>query len=297
MTAPAPPLPPDQGPSDYEGAGLLSSIDDLNSAIASGDGFRIAFAEAGVALDALGFVADPFGSLISAGVGWAFEHIGFLSELLDRLAGNPWQIKAEAQSWHEVALGLAAAAGAQRDLAMPGSIGWTGDAGDAYRWAAGVRAERTTAIAGDADRFAVLLINTGAAVGTLRSIVRDLIADLVAEVVAWAVGAAVTAALTGGLSVGAMMGWAVLRAVSLAQDIARRIADLLQTLADAGHAVSGLAQGMLDSARRIADVAGTLHAGAGPVDELIDDGTVIPELVELGKQTTSADLEDPPTGS
>jgi hypothetical protein len=297
MTAPAPPLPPGQGPSDYEGAGLLSSIDDLNTAGASGDGFQIAFAAAGVALDALGFVADPFDALVSAGVGWAFEHMPILSELLDRLAGNPWQIKAEAKSWHEVALGLTAAAVTQRDLAGVRSTGWTGEAGETYRRAAGTRAELTAGIAADADRFAILLVNTGAAVGTLRSIVRDLIADLVAEVVAWAVGALVTAYVTGGLSVAAAAGWIIFRVVDLANDIVRRIADLLQTLADAGHAASGLAQGMLDAARRTAYVAGILNAGAGPVDEFIQDGTAIPQLVELGKQTTTADLEDPKPGS
>jgi hypothetical protein len=289
MTAPAPPLPPGEGPSLVEGAGLVSSLGDLGDV---DNGFQFAFAAAAIALDALGFVANPFESLVSAGVGWAFEHLAILSEPLDRLTGNPWEIKAEAQSWHVVALGLAEAAAVQRELAGPRSTGWTGEAGDAYRLAAGIRAEQIAVMAVQTDEFAVELIRAGARVGALRSIVRDLVADLVGEVVGWAVGGAMAAALTGGASLVAAAGWMIIRVIDLARDIARRIGDLLQALADAGHAAGGLASGMLDAARASRVVAFDLHRRALPHDDPVSNSP-IGELVEIGKQSHDATLEDP----
>jgi hypothetical protein len=289
MTAPAPPLPPGEGPSLVEGAGLVSSVGDLGDV---DNGFHAAFTVAAIALDALGFVADPFGSLVSAGVGWAFEHLAVLSEPLDRLTGNPWEIKAEAQSWHVVAIGLAEAAAAQRDLAGPRSAGWTGEAANAHRLAAGTRAEQMAVMAVRTDEFAIELIRAGARVGALRSIVRDMVADLVGEVVAWAVGGALAAALTGGASLLAAAGWMIIRVVDLARDIARRIGDLLQALADAGNAASGLASGMLDAARATRVVAFDLHRRAIPYDDPISISP-IGELVEIGKQSHGANLEDP----
>jgi len=222
------------------------------------------------------------------------EHVWFLNEPLDRLAGDPWRIEEQAKAWHGAALGLAAVAAAQRDLAGPRSAGWTGEAARAYRLAAADRAAQAQEMAERAEELAVLALTSGVAIGTLRSIVRDLIADLIGRVVAWAATGAVLAALTGGVSLAAAAGWIVLDALLLAEDIARRIALLLRSVAAAGEAAGGLAAGMVDAARRVGRVADDLHTGAVPVDEHLTERTPAGELVELGKQSSTAGYDDDP---
>ncbi|WP_328604338.1 hypothetical protein OG943_30345 [Amycolatopsis sp. NBC_00345] len=47
-------------------------------------------------MEALAVVADLFGAILAAGVGWLIEHVGPLKEALDKLAGDPNQITAHA---------------------------------------------------------------------------------------------------------------------------------------------------------------------------------------------------------
>jgi hypothetical protein len=67
-------------------------------------------------LDVLGFVANPLGSLVGAGIGWLIERISFLKEPLDDLAGDPAAINsvaaaALASSWFTFGASLAAFTG------------------------------------------------------------------------------------------------------------------------------------------------------------------------------------------
>lgn len=284
-----------EGPGMVDGAGIFSSFDDFDTAIHGDNGFEIVFAGIGVALDSLGFVVDPFGSLFAAGAGWVMEHVGFLSEPLGVLAGDPEEVKAQAQSWHRVSVELSAVAAAQQGLSVTGPVPWTGEAADAYRQAARLRAERMAGIAEQVDLFATVLISSAAAVGTVRSIVRDLIADFIADVVKWILLGGFLALVTSGVSLLTSIGWAITDAILLAGRIAERIARLLEAMAEAGHAASGLASGILQASRWTAENAGALRVGAVPVDDFFGDA---PGLVnELGKQATTTGIEDPPPGS
>src|ERR1700742_885278 len=88
---------------DPEGAGLFSdaasTIGDASSHNWVGLGVDIA----SDGLDALGVAMDPLGSLAGAGIGWLIEHIGFLKQPLDYLAGNPEAVTAKSQTWTNVA--------------------------------------------------------------------------------------------------------------------------------------------------------------------------------------------------
>ncbi|MCO1657468.1 WXG100 family type VII secretion target [Pseudonocardia humida] len=294
MTAPVSTEP--EPPKALEGAGVFSSVDDLGTAVHSGDGFEIAFAGLGVALDGLGFVVDPFGALLEAGAGWLMEHVWFLSEPMGVLAGDPNEVKAQAQSWHRVSVELSAIAAAQRGLAVTGPVPWTGEAAEAYRQAVEQRAARMSETAEQVDRFATLLITSAAGVGTVRSIVRDLIAEFIADVVEWILLGSLLSLLTSGVSLAASIGWVIVDATLLAGRIAERIARLLETMAEAGHAAGGLAAGVLQAARWTGETAGAVRAGAVPVDALVE-GREVASVVELGKQSTTAELAGPPPAS
>jgi hypothetical protein len=287
----------DKTPEDLEGAGVVSSWADLAEAD-KGDPFEVVFAATAAGLDTLAFVADPFASLLGAGIGWLIEHIDFLREPLDALAGDPLQIKAAANAWHGVATELTAVAtelrGAGASPSGPATTptGWDGDACRAYGWNAADRAGRIEFVAVRSDGLAVSLLKQGALVGTVRSLVRDAIAELVEMAIEWAVGGALAAALTGGLSLVAAAGWVIWRAVSLATRFGHWIADLLARLADAGHALSGLADGVREAARATSTTAGRLSDLAEPIDETVGSVPLLGGTVEAGKQYSTSEFDD-----
>jgi hypothetical protein len=71
------------------GGGILSDVASTITDARNGDWLNLGVDVATDALDLLGVAMDPLGSLASAGVGWLIEHISFLKEGLDKLAGSP----------------------------------------------------------------------------------------------------------------------------------------------------------------------------------------------------------------
>ncbi|HVL83230.1 MAG TPA: hypothetical protein VM367_02915 [Pseudonocardia sp.] len=255
--------PHDVATGDLEGAGFVSSWADLDDAVRHGDGGEIASAAVGAGLDSLGAVMSPLDALVGAGVGWLVEHVSFLHEPLDRLAGDPVQIRDQARTWHNVSEALRALAD-DYGADVAGLAAWDGLAADAYRGAAahyeaGLREGAATAL-GLSDR----ILAAGAHVGLVRSIVRDLIVDLVVELVYWAAGTLAASLVTVGGSVAAFIGWAVMRAATTAADVASRIATLLDDLAAAADALTG-------TVGRISTVATSLARRTDGAVDLLDD--------------------------
>src|SRR5256885_794399 len=71
------------------GAGIFNDVATTVKDFADGDWSKAAMDVATDGLDLLGAAMDPLGTLASAGVGFLIEHISFLKEGLDKLAGNP----------------------------------------------------------------------------------------------------------------------------------------------------------------------------------------------------------------
>ncbi len=289
--------PSDERPEfdDPDGAGIFSSYADFQDARAGGDGSEIAFAGLGLGLDALGFVADPFESLISAGVGWLIEHISFLHEPLDALAGDPKQIEAAANAWHALSLDLATIADELRGPGAPETgpatalPGWDGAAGEGYELIAADRARRVDLVAAQSDQLATSLLSEGATIGAVRSIIRDWISDLVAKAVGTLAAGLLGTVVTFGSSLAAASGAVILEAVDLSWRIADRLAELVSRLGAAGRA---LADGVRRAAELLGDASLYAHFSARPLDKLVGNSQ-IGKVVEFGKQHTSTELEDP----
>lgn len=170
----------------YSGVGLAESAADVKAGIDSGSWIEIGLGIAGVGLEALSFVVDPIGSLLSAGVGWLIEHVKPLSDVLDKLAGNADLVAAHAQTWQNVAKAVADVHDDYvRDVAADTS-GWQGPAGDAYRRAAGTTADVLSGGSTAADGLSSAVRLAGVVVAVVREFVRDMIADLVGRLIAWA---------------------------------------------------------------------------------------------------------------
>lgn len=225
------PIDSDAHGADLEGAGVLSSYADLEQALTAPepDSEQLIFAATAAGLDSLDAAMHPLFELSAAGVGWLIEHVWFLHEPLDHLAGDPTQITAQARTWHNASNAmLATATGYRADTAA--ISGWDGTAAEEYRGAVHEfthHLDRAAAAAGDVSRE---IVASGAAVGTVRSLIRDLIADFVAGLIEKAIGALVGSFATFGgsaLIFGAAM---AVEAVVLATHITRRVERLLEAL-------------------------------------------------------------------
>ncbi len=115
-------------PSTWEGAGVVSSYADLSDALTADrvDPLQVAFAAAGAGIDTLGVVVNPLDSLFAAGIGWLIEHVDFLSDPLDALAGDPAAVLEQARAWQAMSAELGATAIGYRHAAATVAAGWNG---------------------------------------------------------------------------------------------------------------------------------------------------------------------------
>lgn len=275
-----------------EGAGVASSWADLATALDEDqqDLLQVAFTAAGAGLDTLGAIADPFDAILSSAIGWVIEHVWFLHEPLDALAGDPQQIVAQAQTWHNVSRALGEVAADYRGKVAQ-TPGWDGAAGDGYRAAVGTCTRALDGVAAQAEQLSGLILGTGAAVGTVRALIRDLIAEFLSWAISCGLAALATTVVTGGGSVAAFVVGVVAEAVALAQRIARRVSRLLDALSEAGGTAGQVVDGMRYAASEVRAGARPVQAAVRPTVEAWE-GVPAAEVIEAGKQLTGAKLDD-----
>jgi hypothetical protein len=162
----------------WDGFGLAEDIRDLSHGISSGNWVDLTLGGF-ASIDALGFITDPLGSLVSWGVAWLMEHVKPLSDALDRLAGEPDQITAYAQTWRNVADAASSVVAALRETVARDLAQWSGVAADAYRRHAGSHVAALGAASEAADTIALITEGAGLVVALVRNLVRDVIAEFV----------------------------------------------------------------------------------------------------------------------
>lgn len=230
----------------YAGAGFVESGVEAGTALGSGDGTSIAVKGVIAGIDALGVITDPFGSLVSAGVGWAIEHISFLREPLDALAGDPAAIKAHASTWAAVSKHLDAVAG-DGAAALDGIAGWEGAAADAYRARSRKLTDAIASAGGEAAHLAALTRDSAANQATVRSLIRDAVADFIGGLIGPLLAAAAASVVTVGASVVGFVAMVVAKAISLA----RKFVGMIKKLLDAFGVAT---QRLTDMIRRLGDL-------------------------------------------
>lgn len=261
-----------------DGAGLLSSFDDVRTAISEQDAAGVAFTGIVAGLDALAFVADPVGELGTAGLGWLMEHVEWLRIPLDELCGDPVQITARAEDWQRISVDLGTAATALDGLRADAG-GWEGAAAAGFGRAVTGNQEALRAMSTAAREVSELVLGSASMVGTERSIVRDLIAELVVRLITTAVTAGVTALATAGTTAPLVVGSILLQVADTAATIARRIEDLATKLREAGAVM-----GRLEDTMRTGLLPGALR---GP-EATEGVGLVQDTVLEYGKQEAAA---------
>src|SRR6266566_3174814 len=225
---------------DLEGAGLFSDAASTLSDATTAQGWASGAAEMDLAsdgMDAIGMAMDPLGSLAGAGIGWLIEHIGFLKEPLDYLAGNPEEITAKQQTWENIAKALNDAADRyQRSAAtMKGSN--SGSAVNGVHSTATNFAQVLKGAASHASDAAEAMKVAGVVVGTTRGVIRDSLSQFVGDAIVKWIAATAAAFFTFGATEAAFVVDEVAEGTSLAvRDASKvtKVAGFLQKLT--GHA-------------------------------------------------------------
>jgi hypothetical protein len=163
----------------FTGFAIAEDISDIVSGVQSGSWIDDTIGGVATAMDTLSVVVDPLGSLVSWGVSWLMEHVKPLSDALDHLAGDPDQITAYAQTWHNVSDNANQAGSDLRTAYFQQVSNWTGPAGDAYQSHASNHLSTLSSISKAAGGIGMIVEGAGLLVALVRGIVRDLIADFV----------------------------------------------------------------------------------------------------------------------
>ncbi|CCH15749.1 Conserved hypothetical protein [Micromonospora lupini str. Lupac 08] len=231
----------------YSGVGLVESLVDLRHGIESGSWVDSTIGGFGTSMEVLATCVDPIGSVVSWGVAWLIEHVKPLSDALDWLAGDPDQITAYAQTWHNVSRHVTGQVTALSEAVRTEIATWTGPASEAYRRYSDEHLRHLAGLADASGLLGTVVEGAGLLVALVRELVRDLIADFVSVLAVrlweWLAEAGLTLGLATPLvaaQVSTLVAkWAakitglltaLARSVSRLRPILSRLGDLLDTL-------------------------------------------------------------------
>jgi hypothetical protein len=244
-----------------EGSGPAGGVANTIFDAAEGNWGGAAVEFAGVGLDALGIAMNPLKGLSSAGIGWLIEHIGFLKEGLDLLAGDPGAVSASAQTWTNIADALRGSA-AEFDSSRTQLGDSAGDALSSYNEVVDAFLGAVQTAATHADKASAAINSAGVIVAVTRSLVRDWIADWVFDrTIKWLAASALTP-LTGGGTQALFISDSVVSGARLSgriseelTTVASKMDEFATSAAKSGEAFSKASRSMDDMATGIAETA------------------------------------------
>ncbi|SED16037.1 hypothetical protein SAMN04489727_6677 [Amycolatopsis tolypomycina] len=225
------------------GAGFFEAAIGLDKAVKENDKVAIGIGSAGMALETIGLVLDPIGSLLTAGIGWLIEHITILRWPLDILMGDPIGIAAASEALTAEKKKLEQWSADHQGALDTLLKEWSGSAADQFKKDMDAVTEQLASLGGYLDQAGKNMKIAGGIVGAFRGILRDLIAMLLATIVKGALIAAALAPVTFGASIAIFIGTTIGTVATalgkigakLAQ-LAKKLGDLLQALTKMGKA-------------------------------------------------------------
>jgi hypothetical protein len=186
MTNPLVAATPAHSASPWAGVWIAEDIEQISAGVKGGSWIDASLGVVGAGLDALAFISDPIGGLLQYGIAWLIEHVKPLSEALDRLAGDPAQISAHAQTWRNIAEDLRTDADHLIRAVRLDTSEWAGAAADAYRNHADGRGRSLEALARASDVMAAIVEGAGLLIAAVRLLVRDAVATVVSRLIVYA---------------------------------------------------------------------------------------------------------------
>lgn len=171
----------------YSGASVAVEIHDLAESIRNKDWVEGGIDTLALTAEAAGVIVDPIGALASWGVGWAMEHVQWMSDLLDWLAGDPDQVAAYGQTWENIA-GVAETVTERFQDDVNGDLSsWNDGARMMYTRLAQERLDTLDGLGKAAHGMAGLAEAVGTVVNAVRSGVRAAISFLVGKLISWGI--------------------------------------------------------------------------------------------------------------
>ncbi|EME64744.1 hypothetical protein [Amycolatopsis decaplanina] len=236
------------GSGDTAGAGFFDSAFSLKKAVDDGDSLSIGLASAGMAIEILGMVVDPIGSLLTAGIGWLIEHIVIFRWPLDFLLGDPKGIEAAKTAIYNE--GKAVKEWSEDHAAATKKFmeKWDGEAADKFRADMEGVAAQIDALAEYINFAGKQMGIAGAMIGAVRGIVRDIIAMTLAGILKAAIVAVALAPVTFGGSI---------------------IAAITSIMTTVGVAIAKIAKQIADTAKKLAEMIKILAKTRGAADDVV----------------------------
>ncbi|WP_434439366.1 hypothetical protein [Lentzea sp. E54] len=242
-------------PDNFAGGGLAESVMqtvDSASRLSEGDIAEFGMNLAATGLDLLGLIMDPVGALATAGIGWLIEHLSFLRQPLDWLAGNGDKIKAAVTTWNQVSADLHNI-GEQQDKAVKSELPcWEqGTAAEKFRQSQGELAAEIAMVSKMSAYVASEIATAGTITAAIRGMIRDLIALFIWEVIRNAVIALASSVVSLGSSIAAFSAWAVGRGAVVLGKITQQLAKLVKLVMRIMSRVKGLFGQLGDALKRL----------------------------------------------
>lgn len=211
--------------SGLDGAGAAGDLVHLGQDLTSDAlSWNTAFDAAEIGFDYLSYAGNPFGALISAGVGWLLEHLPYISDAWDKLTGDAGKIEQTAATWENIAQALAASQQAFGSASAQVEQ-WSGAAADSYRTCAEGYASMLDGTGTQAEAFALAVRGVGGLVATVKDVVYMIISDFIEFTVIPAIlGAIATSWCTFGGSIGVAIAYIEVQADIAGVQITGRIA-------------------------------------------------------------------------
>ncbi|OXM49933.1 hypothetical protein CFP71_29490 [Amycolatopsis thailandensis] len=236
------------GSGDTAGAGFFDSAFALKKAVDSGDQLSIGLASAGMAIEILGMVVDPIGSLLTAGIGWLIEHIVIFRWPLDFLLGDPKGIEAAKEAIYKEGKEVKQWAADHKTATEALTEKWKGEAADTFiSDMQGVSAQ-IDALSDYLNLAGKQMGIAGAIIGAVRGIVRDIIAMTLAGILKAAIVAVALAPVTFGGSI---------------------IAAITSIMTTVGVAIAKIAKQIADCAKKLGEMIKILVKTRGAADDVV----------------------------
>ena len=217
--------PKEDSTTPLEGSGVLEDIEGILAGLNEGSWLDVGLSTVAMGADVLGAAVDPLGTLIAWGAGWLIEHLNPLKKWLEEFAGDADQVRANAQTWDNVAK---AVGGMAEDLEMMAK-GLMADA-------RGAAASGYSAANGDASKSLRKVGEVGGAaskaleaLAVAVEVVHDLVRDAITTIIGSLASAIIEAVATAGLAIPAIIAQVQIKVGAKAAEMGAKITGLLKS--------------------------------------------------------------------
>ncbi|MFK4791845.1 hypothetical protein, partial [Microbacterium sp. ZW T5_56] len=239
--------------SAFAGAFLLQDVEDVAHSISSGDWAAGALAVASTALDTVGALIDPIGTLIANGLGWVLDHIEPLKSWFNDFTGDAAEVASFSGTWSNTSAYLAQLADGYQGL-LPQLDGMAGETIDAYL----VHANTLIAHLRGASDWSNAIATGLQIASTLVQMVHDVVRDVISQLVGSAISAAATTAATIGFGAPVAMAQFGMKVAALVAKVGRVISKVLDALTTFLRGLGPLGRGIAS----VIELLGKLLPGA-----------------------------------